>query len=115
MTSHSFTKIRFGLSELDTLISKMSNTTELMYVLKQDGTLVFTLRNNNTILPHPVLSKWESVQMAGIIKEGPYGTFLIDNASWHFKPSPDTWLLQGIRDSIITNTNYNIKIWTLFE
>ncbi len=96
------TKIRYSVDELADLVKIMDESeldTQLIYVLKKDDTLVFSLRVDNptTALPHPVLSKWENVQMAGTIRKWSDWILIIDNSSWHFIPDKHkSWFTENI-------------------
>jgi len=81
-------KIRYSIKELPTLLKKADADSEIMYVLKENGELVFSIRSkSSSYLPHPVLSRGEGVKVAGTLeKQG--NTWIVTNASGHFKPTP---------------------------
>ncbi len=87
MKKYSLKKIRHSVRELPDLLKKADADSEIMYVLKENGELVFSIRSkSSSYLPHPVLSKGEGVKVAGTLeKQG--DVWIVTNSSGYFKPS----------------------------
>jgi len=72
---------------------KNSYEPEIIFVLKQDGEIILTPRRPDDYIPHPSLSKGESVVSAGIIKvkiENGKRILVFENKTGHFRASFDS-------------------------
>ena len=72
---------------------KNSYEPEIIFVLKQDGDIILTPRRPDDYIPHPSLSKGESVVSAGIIKVKVINgqrILVFENKTGHFRASFDS-------------------------
>jgi len=116
------TKTRYSVSELDILLNDFIEKSvgksvdgkqgEIIFVMKQNGEMVFSMRRADDYLPHPVLSYGEDVLSAGTITKLDDGTLEITRKSGHFKPELDS--LTQVRENLELN-GYDVEINPSFQ
>ncbi|MBI5230173.1 MAG: hypothetical protein HY981_02660 [Candidatus Magasanikbacteria bacterium] len=83
---YGFYSIKKALSDKE-LFDLSQKGDEIIFVLKQDGSMIVSPRPIGYKLPHPILSNSEAVRSAGVMRFVNKGTVEIENASGHMYPS----------------------------
>jgi len=102
------TKTRYNVNELDKLLKNFvekgigktvnGKQGEIIFVMKQNGEMVFSMRRADDYLPHPVLSSGEDILSAGTIKRLDSGVIEITRKSGHFHPDLES--LDIVKESL---------------
>ncbi|KKU13586.1 MAG: Transglutaminase domain protein [Candidatus Magasanikbacteria bacterium GW2011_GWC2_45_8] len=101
---YGFYSIKKALSDKE-LFDLSQKGEEIIFVLKQDGTMIVAPRPVGYKLPHPILSNSEAVRSAGVMRFVNKGIVEIENASGHMYPTFESLgdvksVIKGIDSSI---------------